>query len=293
MAARRTRFPAIGTHWDIQVYDTVGSRAWNELLQAIHQRIESFDTAYSRFRSDSLVTHMSRQAGRHLLPPDAYPLLNFYEKLYKATSGRVTPLIGQIIADAGYDADYSFQPKALQPPAKWEDVLAYTKKSITLRQPVLLDFGAAGKGYLVDIVSGLLEAAGLQSYTINAGGDMLHRSEQQESLAVGMENPEDASEAIGIIDLKNKSLCASSGAKRKWGKYHHIIDPTRLESPQQVLATWVTANDTMTADGLATALFFTDAETLAKQFEFSYALLYPDMRLQYAHDFPAKIFEAV
>jgi len=291
MMPRRTSFEAIGTHWDIQVRDVVAESDWKHLLERVDLRIQAFDGAYSRFRPDSLVTQMSRQAGAYNLPPDGYRLLHFYKQLYEVTSGKVTPLIGQVMADAGYDAAYSFQPKQLRRPPVWEKALRLNSKTLILKRPALLDFGAAGKGYLVDIVSAMLADAGLHNYIINAGGDILSRSKAGESLSVGLENPFDTSEVVGITRLVNQSLCASSGSKRKWGKYHHVIDPTLLESTRTIIATWVIADDTMTADGIATALFFTDPALLRKEFKFSFAVLHEDMALHYSRDFPVQLFE--
>lgn len=291
MKTRQVNFKAIGTVWDIQVHGTLSSDAWTALMDKIHARIRTFDRDYSRFRADSLVTRISKKAGSYELPPDGFTMLDFYRRLYRATEGNVTPLIGRSVADAGYDASYTFQPKELHRPPSWESALSYDKNSLSVRQPVLLDFGAAGKGYLIDILSGLIEQAGVDTYFVNAGGDMIHRSARKDEIEVGLENPLDTSEAIGVVRLSNRSLCGSAGSKRAWGKFHHIIDPKSLRSPEEIIATWVIADNTMLADGLATALFFTDAASLMERFSFSYALLRKDMSLQRSADFPATIFE--
>lgn len=290
--ATRHSFEAIGTRWDIQILQPIRQAQWTELRSQIMRRIESFDKTYSRFRQDSLVTAASKRAGRYELPPDGYSLLRFYEQLHKATKGKVTPLIGQTMADAGYDAQYSFKQKTLHPAPSWESVLSYDKQSFSVARPALLDFGAAGKGYLVDIIGSMMEAAGVLSYAINAGGDIRHRSTGNEALEIGLENPADTSEAIGVASLHNASLCASAGAKRQWGKFHHIIDPQQLQSPREVMACWVAAKDTMAADGLATALFFAPPSDLRKHFSFSYAILHNDMSLRSSRDFPAQFFAA-
>jgi len=291
MTMRRTRFDAIGTKWDIQIQDKLSEDDWLALLQKLYVRIQAFDKAYSRFRSDSLVTQLAEQGGRHELPADGYKLLEFYERLYRATDGKVTPLIGQAMVDAGYDADYSLESGELTPPPLWDDSIAYSYDAITLKQPALLDFGAAGKGYLVDIVAGVIAAAGVEHYLVNAGGDIINRL-QGGLLRVGMENPRNTTEVIGIVELGSRSLCGSSGSKRAWGDFHHIIDPEQLAAATDVLATWVIANDTMTADGLATALFFVDPSRLSANFQFEYAILYPDMSLQQTPQFNAQTFGA-
>lgn len=292
MAARRTSFQAIGTKWDLQVHGSVDGKAWTRLLGQLHTRIEAFDKAYSRFRPDSLVTRISQEAGRYNLPADAHKMLAFYHQLYELTDGRVTPLIGQTMVEAGYDAAYTLQKKTLHQPPAWEEVITYDAHTITVKRPVLLDFGAAGKGYLVDLLGEIIEAAGLRSYLINAGGDIRYRSEHEEPLEVGLENPLDITEAIGITRLTNGSLCASAGSKRQWDDLNHIIDPAALRSPEHIIATWVSATDTMTADGLATALFFAEPSKLMQQWSFSYAVLHQDMSLESSRSFPLTAFEA-
>jgi len=287
---RQVSFEAIGTVWNLQVLNVLDDKAWTTLLEQIQARITVFDRTYSRFRSDSLVSRMATRAGKYELPLDGYALLHFYEQLYKATDGKVTPLIGQTMTAAGYDATYSFQPGKLVAPPRWEDILSYNEQHLTLTQPTLLDFGAAGKGYLVDIVGELLQTAGLQDFLINAGGDIVHRSSSGQQVTVGLENPYDTTEVIGTVQLSSQSLCASSGSKRQWQGYHHIIDPQTLVSPDDIMATWVIAEDTMTADGLATALFFVEPAKLRQEFTFSYAVLQSDMQVHHSSDFPAELF---
>lgn len=291
MKSRKLAYEAIGTHWDLQVGESVDESTWQTLIQAIDARTAAFDQTYSRFRADSLVTTMSQQAGIYSLPADGYDLLQFYEKLYKATDGQVTPLIGQVLADAGYDAQYSLKQKPLTRPPEWADVITYNHRHITLSQPALLDFGAAGKGYLVDILGDLITQAGISAFTINASGDILHRSTDGQTITVGLESPLDSSEVVGIARLGNQSLCASSGSRRKWQDFHHIVNPHTLKPVHDIVATWAIANDTMTADGLATALFFTNPQELRQQFSFTYATLDTHMELSYSPDFPLQLLE--
>lgn len=281
---------AIGTRWTIDVQDTLDESAWQTLVAAITSRISDFDTTYSRFRSDSLVTQMAERAGEYTLPSDALPLLDFYHRLYEITDGLLTPLIGDTLSDAGYDATYSLRRKdTLRTSPAWNETLEYTAETITVKKPALLDFGAAGKGYLIDIVGQLLASAGITEYVINAGGDILHRTARQEVATIALENPLDSSEAIGTVQLGNASLCASSGSRRTWGAYHHILNPATLESPTDVIATWVVARAAMHADGLATALFFVAPRAL-RDFSFDYAILKHDMSLEYSNSMPISFF---
>ena len=291
MSNRQSEFNAIGTTWSIQINDLITDAAWHDLLQRLHMRIEIFDETYSRFRSDSILTMMSKEAGVYPMPQDGFELLNYYEQLYKITNGHVTPMIGSTMVEAGYDPSYTFTKKTMHQPPQWDDVLDYDLKHITIKQPVVLDFGAAGKGYLVDILGKIIEESGVESYLINAGGDIRYRTNSAKILEIGLENPNDASEVIGITNLSGSSLCASAGNKRRWADLNHIINPKTLQSPTNIIATWVSADTTLVADGLATALFFTKPDVLADQFTFSYAVLHSDMSLQSASNFPVTLFE--
>lgn len=280
-------FTAIGTRWAIHTLEPLE----HDVEVAIHQEIEGFDKAYSRFRADSLVRRIAGKPGTYELPFDGGTLLNLYRDLYQATDGHVTPLIGRLMEESGYDAEYSLKPQPItnSPPA-WGEALRLDENHITTHIPVLLDLGAAGKGYLIDRVSNILQQAKLTTYVIDAGGDILTRDAANQPVTIALENPLDTSEAVATVALQNASICASSGSRRKWADYHHIIDPVTRASPREVIATWTIAKETALADGLATALFFVAPEQL-RQFDFAYAVLHSDMQLDYSATMPLTLFK--
>lgn len=290
--ARQLVFEAIGTHWIVDIFDDIDEVLTESLERAIHERIAEFDKNYSRFRRDGWIEQLATKAGTYEVPTDAETLLVLYENIYKMTDGAVTPLIGQVLIDAGYDAEYSLQPKPqLKKPPKWADVLDYNGDcELTMKQPAVLDFGAIGKGYLVDIIAELICSFGVASFIVDAGGDMRHKSETNERLRVGLEHPEDTALAIGIVELNNQSLCGSSGNRRKWGKYHHIINPRTLASPGNILAVWVLAKSTMLADAMTTCLFFVEPVVMLAEFDFDYLIMYADHTVGKSAGFTVELF---
>lgn len=290
MIMTKFEFEAIGTHWQIDIQDNLSNEREVVLLEKINDRIAKFDMDYSRFRDDSLVTKMSEEAGEFYLPDDADLMITLYKKMYDVTSGLVTPLIGQVLVDAGYDAKYSLSPKKLTKPKEWDQVIDWQKPNLFLKEPTLLDFGAGGKGYLVDIVSEIIEAEGVTSYCVDAGGDMRQRNFSGEGLKVGLEHPEDKTMVIGVVDILNQSLCGSAGDRRKWTGYHHIINPSTLSSPNEILAVWTIAESTILADILTTGLFFVAPETLQDNFKFEYLIVYSDYSMRKSPGFNAEIF---
>jgi len=289
-ATQRLAFDAIGTAWAIDIFSSCTNTRADALQACVLERIAVYDAHYSRFRDDSLIAKMATKTGTYVLPDDARPLFDIYQELYHLTGGVVTPLIGQTLSDAGYDAVYSLQPKAVQSPPAWEDVLHYDYPQLTLRRPALLDVGAAGKGYLVDIVSRLLEEQGVDAYCVDAGGDMLYCSQSGQSLRVGLEHPDNTGQVLGVAAIYNQSLCGSAGNRRAWGTYHHIMNAHTATSPRHIKAVWVTAASGLVADALTTALFFVPAQKLAGRYTFEYAVVYDDYALERSPGFEAEFF---
>ncbi len=260
-------FDALGTRW------TISGEVSAPVLDTVRERLTSFDTAYSRFRTDSLVSRMAREAGTYCMPDDFGELWRMYSRLHRVTDGAFTPLVGTLLEDLGYDAAYSMTARPSRPVPLFEGI-TWEAPNLTLTEPALLDFGAGGKGYAADIVSSVLLTEGVAEHMVNASGDIVHRSTAP--LSVGLEDPNDSRKVVGRIDIHNESICGSAGNRRRIGDMHHIINPHTRRSPQDVLATWVIAPTALEADSLATALYFTEPEKLAEMFSFEWAVLLPD-----------------
>lgn len=288
---RSTEFEAIGTHWTIDLDDALTDEEAKRVMRAVHDRIAVFDRDYSRFREDSLVAEMARTAGTYTLPDDAEPMFRLYQQAFHVTGGLVTPLIGQVMVEAGYDATYSLVPKTLHHPPSWDEALEFQPpQTLVVKRPALLDVGAFGKGYLIDLVGEVIEKNGVRSYCVDAGGDIRHRSSSNVTLRIGLEHPQDFSKVIGIATIENQSLCGSAGNRRAWGEFHHIINPHTLSSPRNILATWTVAKTTLLADAMATCLFFTPPEKLLKYYSFDYLVMSANGSVKSSSSFPAEIF---
>jgi thiamine biosynthesis lipoprotein len=281
-------FEAIGTHWRIDF--ALPDDQVHKVELEIRDTIEGYDKTYSRFRSDALLVKASKESGVYTLPANSKELFSFYKALYECTGGLFTPLIGQVLSDAGYDARYSLVPQKLHSPPPWEEVITFEFPNLALHTPALLDFGAAGKGQLIDLVGIILESHNCREYIVDAGGDIRHRG--LSAISVGFEHPIDLNQVIGVATIQDVSICGSAGNRRNWGKYHHIMNPSTLESPSDIIAVWVMAETTMLADGLSTALFFVPPEKLESHFQFEYVILYQDFSIQKSIHFPATFFTA-
>ncbi|WP_395640524.1 FAD:protein FMN transferase [Pseudolysinimonas sp.] len=277
-------FEAIGTHWRIDTRDAL-PRA---IAEAVTARVERFDRDWSRFRSDGRIGALAIP-GRHRLADDAAPLLEFYRRLFDATAGRVTPLVGRTLEALGYDAAYRLRPAADIPAVpSWNAAIAWDGEHLEVVTPITLDVGAAGKGYLVDLVSDLLADVGIEEHIVDASGDLRSRAVP---MRIALEHPLDPRKAVGVAELNDGAFCASATTRRAWGDgLHHVLDPATGLPARGVLATWVLAPTALVADGIATALFFDPDPGFIAHEATGFARMFDDGTVDVSPDFPGEMF---
>ena len=282
------RFDAIGTRWQIDTARALTPAQWSTL----QDRIGEFDRTWSRFRSDSLVSRLAGGPTTVEFPAEAQPLIELYRRLYDGTGGAVTPLIGGTLADLGYDAGYRFsRTAAVRSTPAWDEAMRWDGPVVTTTGPLVLDVGAAGKGYLVDLLAELLMSFEVGSFVVDGSGDLRH--DGPDAIRVGLEHPADPSKVIGVVPLSDDALAASAGNRRSWAGLHHIVDPRTGEPVRDVSATWVIAGSAMVADGLATALFFTSpaqTRTLAAAFGADWLRVRSDGSAHWSTTFEGELF---
>ena len=168
---------------------------------SLRRSISGYEAALSRFLPYSLVRAMgdpqgiAEHNGIFEFPEYCRPLFDIYDSLYEATDGRIDPCIGESLIQLGYSVPFDLignGPASSGPvgtaPGRPRSISAgatpagfYTAGWRSIRRegatlytgtPVSLDFGAAGKGFCVDLLSAQLEALGCGAFTIDAGGDL-------------------------------------------------------------------------------------------------------------------------
>lgn len=330
-------FPnALGTGLLLHTASALGG----DLHQHIEDLISDYENVLSRFKGDSIVGQMrvATHGGTFDFPDWTLNLFDLYDHLFSATNGAIDPCVGEDLIRLGYDKSYSSvnEPNAdehtgaIHGRATWDHAIEHHGTTLVTHGPVALDFGACGKGYLVDLIAERLGVA--QSdlrYVIDAGGDLLvHTSEP---ITIALEDPSDPANAVGVAEISQGAFCASSPSRRHWTdaaghQLHHLLNAIDGLPVDDVAATWVavtppssaittktsthasnastTANrDTddssntvaahvpvTLADGLATALFTTPATQLRAHFPFECAILNANRTAAQSPNFPGGFF---
>lgn len=314
----------------------------HRVQKRIRAFVEEYESVLSRFRADSLVSRMARaeHGGEFEFPAWAGSLFALYSEFYAATRGAFDACIGADLLALGYNNSVQFVPELAASassnigswanyrrslPITWSDI-SQDSGSATLctNQPVQLDFGAAGKGYFVDLVTQIIkEDLGSDSpadfdFLVNAGGDMRACfSDENSQIKVALENPFDTTQAVGVASIASGALCASSNARRRWkvkdasylGKdasgfefnliATHLINALDGIPACDLCASWAYVPSktcdfpTAYADAIASALFVSkesDLQKIVQTTSAEFAVISPNHALRKTRAFPARFF---
>lgn len=246
-------FDSIGTHWWLEILDDSATFT-PELIMNLTATAEQFDQRYSRFRDGSLVTELYRTGSLSHPPAEMIRMLEFAHEMYLATHGAFDITVGNDLHKMGYGA--RAVARDVNTLNFWDELIV-TPAEIRLPQPVMLDFGGFGKGWLIDQFVRDMHLAGVSQCIVNGGGDLYVQSETP--IRIELEDPYDPSRSVGSMLLRRGALAGSSTIKRSWNdggvRRHHIIDPVTHEpSTSTVVASYVAAESALLADAMATIL---------------------------------------
>lgn len=222
------------------------------------------EAACSRFDPQSEVMALTQQAGKPVPASDIlYEGVTFALAVAAASNGAFDPTIGHTLEQRGFNRNYVTGERiATQfPPATrptYRDVrLDPARRTINLRQPLILDLGAVAKGLAVDLAA--RELAPCADFAIDAGGDLYVAGKNQagDPWNVGIRHPRQPDAVLATVRLSNAAICTSGDDSRRAedpDQGHHIVDPRSGRSPAIVASATVIAPTAMAADALATAV---------------------------------------
>lgn len=326
-----------------------GSKPISQRVQKrIRAFIDDYERTLSRFREDSLVSRMARaeHGGDFEFPSWVQPLFAIYDDFYNATRGAFDACVGADLLALGYDNSVQFVPESAGSASedsgggswanyrrllsvKWGDISRDIDGStLHTNQPVQLDFGAAGKGYFVDLLTQIIKEElsddlpvdsdlhADSDFLVNAGGDMRACfSDEDYQIKVALENPFDTTQAVGVASIASGALCASSSARKRWKVRDenclagngfesnliaaHLINALDGIPVQKLSASWayIPAKTcdfpTAYADALATALFVStesDLQKIVQTTSAEFAVTLPNHTMRATKNFPAQFF---
>ena len=265
----------MGTTYKIQLADvTLSDEELDELTKEVDAELVAVNDAMSTYISDSEISRFNRiESTEEAMPisPRFQEVVQRSREIFQATGGAFDPTLGPLIDLWGFGAD---DAEVSSPgPEQVADRLEHVgMEQIDLVDGALrkndirveINLSAIAKGYAVDQLVELLREKGFEHVYVEIGGEVscLGLNDSGVPWRIGIQLPErDASATVlGIVSLVNRAL-ATSGDYRNYledneRNRHHIIDPrTGFPAGHTLASVSVLAEDCITADAVATALY--------------------------------------
>lgn len=235
------------------------------LEELLHDEVDRLDLLASRFRSDSVSTRVTRNAGSWTeVPWDFVAVLTAALTAAEATDGLVHPLLGRQVVAAGYD-EWAGQDSGIVAgtgPADWRAIeisAGATEARVRIPPESALDLGGVAKGWLADRLAQITHRSTGFDAVANMGGD-LRVIAPREAWIVSAD-PDVPGIAPVAFELEDAGLATSGVGHRAWTGGHHLIDPrTGHPADSPWFSVSVLAADAAGANAAATAGFVAGQE---------------------------------
>lgn len=201
--------------------------------------------------------------------PELIDLLLTVREWREAYGGALNPAMGAVLDlwhDAREDGTALPDEAALKQAAEhmnYDQVIVDEEAgTVYFEDPgISLDVGAVAKGYAAELTSETLRESGLDSFLLNAGGNVVcggRPLDGRDFWVVGVEDLDGVStrETLGATDL---SVVTSGDYQRYYTvdgvNYHHLIDPETLYPAAHMHAVTILHPDSALGDFLSTTAF--------------------------------------
>ncbi len=261
----RLDFPAMGTNCKV-LYQASSRQIAADFARAATQWVANFESTYSRFRDNSLISAINRNAGIApiQIDSDMKQLLDLCDSLHFQTQGLldVTALpIYELWNSRGNEhrSPTESEIAATLQIVGWDKVQRTATTVFLPHKGMKLDFGGFGKEYAVDQAATLAEHFHIQSYLIDFGRDIRVGAAPngQDRWNIGIQDPNTQDKILGSLYIAQKSVATSGNYIRNFNrggaKYGHILDP-RIGRPlaASALAATVLSDTCLEAGTLST-----------------------------------------
>ena len=258
---RSARFPAMGTEVHVLVPDSPLDH-----VALVCELFEEWEARLSRFRPESELSRLNARAGAPVVVSElVFRVVAEAVQAARATAGAFDPTLLHDLVRAGYDRSFDTMPahslgtgRLPSGGGAWRSIgLDPGARIVELPAGCALDLGGIAKGMAVDAALDLLQALGVHSALVSAGGDLAVR---------GLPRPHDAWQVLvgerrdQVVPLVRGALATSGIGRRSWRQgsraRHHILDPETGEPAESgIREVTVAAGSCGRAEAAATGAF--------------------------------------
>ena len=211
--------------------------AASQLLDAELDRVEA---ATSRFRADSEVRHLQREADGSPVPVsvDLLEAVGVALRAASMTDGAVDPTVGAALCRLGYDRDFGDVSPGVEgrlpspgPVPGWRSVVLDTEAgTVTVPPGTLLDLGATAKAWAADRAAAAIAGRLGCGVLVSLGGDLAVEAAPPAGFTVGVADVCGDPDAPTAVSIVSGGLATSGVGNRHWTlggtPVHHLVDPS-------------------------------------------------------------------
>lgn len=259
------RFPflAMGGPCELQLYaDDEGTAAW--VAAAAIAEVERIEARYSRYRDDSLLAQINRQAavaGSVRVDAETAALLDYAWLCYRKSDGLFDISAGLLRRAWNFDCARLPAPEEIAPLLASIGLDKVRWQSPELFFPLAgmeLDFGGIAKEYAADQAAAVCAAAGIGHGLVELGGDICVIGPHPDGApwVIGIRDPRDPGCVLTVVELKEGAIATSGNYERHIEvdgvRYCHILNPRTGWPPRGLAAVSVVSSHCLVAGSIAT-----------------------------------------
>ena len=251
--------------------DKAEFEGYAQIVQQEMLRYHRIFDKYNPYEGVNNLYAVNQRAGSEPVPvePELMELLLKAREWRAQYGGALNPAMGSVLElwhDAREDGSVLPDEAALAEAAQHMDydkvILDEAAGTVFFEDPALsLDVGALAKGYAAQLAAATLRQSGMDSFLLNAGGNVVCGGKPLDGRdwwTVGIEDLDGVTtrEKIGAVEL---SIVTSGDYQRYYTvdgvRYHHLIDPDTLQPAAHMRAVTVLHPDSGLGDFLSTTAF--------------------------------------
>lgn len=237
------RFSAMGSDCELHLAGHLSEQHARHAGDAAIQEVYRIEAKYSRYRTDSIVSHINAAAGRNVAVPvddETADLLAFAERMYEASEGLFDITSG--VLSRAWDFRAGRLPSraalySLRQCVGWSLTrLAHARgghSSFELLRPGMeIDLGGFGKEYAADRAAVMLQERSVHHGFVNLGGDIRVVGPRPDGgpWQMAIQHPREPNKLLATIGLSEGALATSGDYERFFigpdgQRYCHILDP--------------------------------------------------------------------
>ena len=261
-----------GTYIKIIVYSDNKEKAMESIEKAFNE-IQRIDEKYNSKSEGSLIYNLNNSDNKTVkLDEEGIKLFEGVNKAYELSEHKYDVTIAPLLELWGFTEE-AMELTTLKLPTKeeieftktfvdYEKVKISDDGTLTIESPVKeIDTGSFLKGYAISRAKEVLKNEGIKSAFITSISsiDLIGTKPEDKPWKIGLQNPENPSEMIGIVPLRDRAMGVSGDYQTyveiDGEMYHHILDKDTGYPVTDKKMVVVLCDNAFDADLLSTTFF--------------------------------------